>query len=143
MADTTQSPVPYLFITTVVVPLAGVIGGLLKAAWDHYKRRGEQSLAARAIEVDDESQLRKDLLAERKMLLEQLIAERSFYQTEMAELKAEMGRLRKSVIYLESQNREKDTKILEQQGKINEQELLIQTLRRELDELKSHEQTSH
>lgn len=136
-------PIPYLFITTVVVPLAGLLGGLMKAGWDHIKKKGERSVAARAIEVDDEVQLRRDLIAERKMLLEQLINERTGYQAEVGELKKELSALGQSVRTLQMENLEKDRKLLDQQGKINEQEILIKSLRTELDELKSHEQTTH
>jgi hypothetical protein len=128
--------------TTLVAlasPASAAIGALAKVAWDRWHASRTLSVQAKAVEADDESQIRKDLIAERKMLLDQLIEERKFYLREMTNLRGEVSNLRSSIATLQQENRDKDDKIREQQGKIDEQARLITALRTELDELKSHE----
>lgn len=121
---------PYLFITTVVVPLSGVIGVIGKTVYDHFTKKKQ-------LQVDDGTQLRKDLLEERKTLLNQLLSERNFYSDKMEKLEARVDELEKT-------NGVKDTLILEQRGKLNEQELqihsqmqLIAVLQAEIDSLRA------
>lgn len=120
MADT-----PYLFITAVVVPVSAILGGLLKGLWDYAKNRGQNAIRAREVELNDGDQLRKDLLAERKVLLEQVLSERRFYS-------AKVEALEKRVDSLEQEGRDKDQKILELERSNN-------ALRIELDQLKAHD----
>lgn len=106
-----------------VGPVCALLGVIGKGVWDYFRR-------ARAVMVDDSTQLRKDLLEERKTLLNQLLAERQFYSSKVEALE-------KRVDYLEVENREKDRKNLEQ-------ERIINALRIELDALKANEQkTDH
>lgn len=93
---------------------------------------------------DGESQLRKDLLEERKTLLTQILAERQFYSSEILSLKTEIDGLRKRIDSLEGDVTAKDQLILAQQGEIQElrqrthaQEQLIEVLQNENVNLKA------
>lgn len=103
----------------VIGPVCGLLGVAGKGVWDYL--RGKKALA-----VDDGTQLRKDLLEERKTLLNQLLAERQFYS-------GKVEALEKRIDNLEEENRQKARENLEQQKTIND-------LRSEIELLKSHEQ---
>lgn len=110
-------PVTYQMLILLLGPAATVLGAVLKTLYDHYKHK-------RQLYVDDGTQLRKDLLEERKTLLNQILSDRQFYTDKV-------NNLERRVAHLEDENRSKDEKILAQQAQINDQESLIHTLQSE------------
>jgi hypothetical protein len=105
--------------------LGGLVGVLATAAYNRRKLR----LDHQKIDLDDNAQLRRDLIEERKAILQQLLEERTFLTDRLNRLedasKAKVQELEGRIRTLEEENHAKDVQILGQKKQIDEQELKL------------------
>jgi gas vesicle protein len=105
--------------------LGGLIGVLATAAYNRRKLR----LDRQKMDLDDSTQLRKDLIEERKAILSQLLEERNYFTDRLNRLedssKEKVQELENRIRTLEDENNAKDVQILSQKKQIDEQALKL------------------
>lgn len=130
--------------------LGTVFAAIVGAYFNHIYNKRKVKLSENKLALDSSTQLFQAFIEDRKLLMEQSKTDREFFTGRLRDLETSYnGRIKDletKVRELETANSTKDTTIMAQQKKIDEQELqihsqqqLIEVLQGEVKELKKNE----